>query len=214
MYRFPWQQCGDRGGGGGEGSGRRGDGAHVRVPVEEDEEVVVAATHKGRRESAHGMHAPRRHNTTRQACLTTGQEAQRETSAKGHSRFCDLSAATPALKNQGHAGNHSLPDESSSGDVSGESRGRGTRSPAGGREGDGDCVANDAAGGDQGDGKCARTRLEGSRAEEGREGSSLPPVEEPGRGRGGRWRRWRGRRWREIGGREAGEGGGGGSRAG
>jgi len=38
-----------------------------------------------------------------------------------------------------------------------------------------------------------------------REGwAPLPPAEEPGRGRGGRWRRWRGRRRRERGGRGGG----------
>ena len=156
---------------GGEGSGRRGGGAHLAAPVEENEEVVVAATHKGRRESAHVMRAPTPPHTTRQARLTTGRAAQRENSAKGHSRFCDFSAATPAFSNQGHAHNHSLPGKSN-GDLLGERRGQGSRSPTGSREGDGDCVANDAAGGDQGNGKRAKTWLEGSRDEEGRVGSS------------------------------------------
>ena len=45
--------CGSCCGGGG---GRRGDGAHRRDPVEKNEEVVVGATRKGRRASAHVMH--------------------------------------------------------------------------------------------------------------------------------------------------------------
>ena len=38
--------------------GQAGDGAHLRDPVEENEEVVVAATRKAQRASAHVMHAP------------------------------------------------------------------------------------------------------------------------------------------------------------
>jgi len=51
------EQRGDCGGGGGGGGGKRGYVAHLRDPIDENEEVVVAATRKPRRASAHVMHA-------------------------------------------------------------------------------------------------------------------------------------------------------------
>ena len=68
-----------RGGEGGERGGRRGNGAHLAALDEENEEVVVAAA-----------------STSRFACFTTVRAANPETPAKGHSRFCDFSVATPA----------------------------------------------------------------------------------------------------------------------
>ena len=106
-----------RGGEGGEGGGRRGVGAHLAALDEKKEDVVVAARRKARRASAHVMHAPTPPHTTRQARLTTGRAAQPETSAKGHSRFCDFSAATQASNGQTHLHSHSLPQESG-GDMS------------------------------------------------------------------------------------------------
>lgn len=44
--------------------GRREDGAHLAALIEDNEEVVVAATHKGWRASVHVMHA------TRHTCIT------------------------------------------------------------------------------------------------------------------------------------------------
>ena len=93
--------------------------------------------------------------------------------------------------------------------MSGESHGQGTSCPAGGREGDGDCVANNAAGGEQGDVKRAKTRLKahGSR----RQGWLLcrrPRSQGEGEAAGG------GRVGGVGGGSEAGEGEGGGSVAG
>ena len=75
-----------------------------------------------------------------------------------------------------------------------ERHGKGTRSPAGARAEGSDCVASDAPGGGQGDREHAQTRLEGSRAEEGRLGW-------PAAGRGARAR--------AIEGEAAGGGGGG-----
>ena len=75
-----------------------------------------------------------------------------------------------------------------------ERHGKGTRSPAGARAAGSDCVASDAPGGGQGDREHAQTRLEGSRAEEGRLGW-------PAAGRGARAR--------AIEGEAAGGGGGG-----
>ena len=166
------EQRDDRGGGGGKGSGRRGDGAHLRDPIEENEEVVVAATLKPRRASAQVMHActPLEVPHAKPASLR-GELRNLKLRQKATLDFATFQPpprlSTAKLICTAAACHARAPETCRVSDAR-----KGGRDPAGGREADGDCVANDPAGGDQGDGKRAKTRLEGSRVEEAREGSS------------------------------------------
>ena len=70
---------------------------------------------KGAVQACTGCTLARAHAVAMSGCLTTGSEADPQTAAKGHSCFCELSAATPASDSQARLHTHSLPCKSSRG---------------------------------------------------------------------------------------------------
>jgi hypothetical protein len=153
-------------GGGGEGDSRQGCGAHLAMPGDENEEVVVVAILKRQRAHVHMMHTCTLQHTyhVRPASLRGGQRRlQLRLEVTLDFATCQSPPRRPTAKLVSIAtACHARAVETCD-----EQPRKGSRSPTGAHEGDGDCAASGTAGGKQDDKEVAKTQSKGARIEEG-----------------------------------------------